>query len=103
MPPVRVRYLGLMPMTKAGYLTTAAVVTLFAVGLFVIALLKGYLPPFRWPWDPLTAPAAGGFPGWVYNHFYELILVGLLGEVLDVVLMLRAFARKEAEQRTTTT
>jgi hypothetical protein len=40
-----------------------------------------------------------GLAGWLYNHFYDICLFLLLAELVDVVVTLRLFARKEAERR----
>jgi hypothetical protein len=99
MEPVRIKHLGLFEVTKSGYLTG----TLIGLSVAAVALLMAYptdmLPPLRWPWDPLPAPHLTGVRGWLYNHFYEFLAFLLLLEVIDIVVTLRLFARKEAEQR----
>ena len=101
MPPVRIKYYGLIWMTKSAYLITTLVVAIFAAGVMALAFLKGALPPFRWPWQPVTNPNAVGFAGLLYNHLYDLILFCLVAEGIDIVVTLRTFARKDAEQNDT--
>jgi hypothetical protein len=99
MEPVSIKYLGLFRVTKSGYLTG----TLIGISVVLVALVIAYptdlLPPLRWPWDPLPAPHLTGVRGWLYNHFYEFLLAVLALEVIDIIVTLRYFARKEAEQR----
>jgi hypothetical protein len=99
MPPVRIRYYGLVRMTKSAYIWTTVIASAFAIGVLVLGRLAGNLPPFRWPWDPIPDPEAVGVIGLLYNHLYDLVLFCVVAEAIDVVMTLRAFARKEAEQR----
>ena len=103
MEPVRIKYYGLFPITKRGYViatTVAALCLLPACGFFlwVAWVAVGSLPPWRWPWE-LPARPARNFGGWVFNYFYWIILVGAFLEMIDVLVVLRRFARKEAEQK----
>ncbi|HEY1375519.1 MAG TPA: hypothetical protein VGF55_01935 [Gemmataceae bacterium] len=99
MEPVRVKYYGLVPMTKSAYLIATLVAVILAVAVVIAGRLVGGLPPFRWPWQPVPWPDAVGVAGWLYNHFYDVVFVCLVAEVIDFVVTLRAFARKEAERR----
>jgi hypothetical protein len=99
MEPVRIKYYGLVRMTKSAYLWTTAIAGAFAIGLLVLGRLAGNLPPFRWPWEPVPEPEAVGVAVWLYNHLYDIVLFCIVAEAIDVVMTLRAFARKEAEQR----
>jgi hypothetical protein len=67
--------------------------------MLLVAIPMGVLPPFHWPWAPAPRPDLPGFFGFLYNHFYEIVVVCLVAELVDNALTLRAFARKEAEQR----
>jgi hypothetical protein len=99
MEPARINYYGLIRMTKSGYLIATLVAALIVAGLLLVLYPAGYLPPFRWPWQPVPRPDADGLGGMVYNHLYDIITVCLLAEMVDIVVTLRAFARKEAELR----
>jgi len=99
MEPVRIKHMGLFSVTKSGYLIGTAI----GLSVVVVALLMTYptglLPAFHWPWDPIPEPNLTGVRGLLYNHFYEFLLIALVLEALDIVVTLRTFARKEAEQR----
>jgi hypothetical protein len=100
--PVRIKYYGLFWITKRGYLIATALAVLFLVPacgyfLWVAWLTVGSLPPWQWPWEPPPRPALN-FGGWVFNYFYWIILAGVVLEMIDILVVLRRFARKEAEQ-----
>jgi hypothetical protein len=102
MKPVRIKYYGLIWMTKRAYLLTTLI-----LGLMVLAFFGGIavadasrLPPFHWPWDPVPANAAPGFEGWFVHHFWTIIFVFCLAELVDILVTLHKFAQKEAEQAT---
>lgn len=100
---VRIKYYGLFWITKRAYLIATALGVLFLVaacGFFLWLSWAGLgsLPPWRWPWEPPTRPALN-FGGWVFNYFYWIILVGVFLEMIDILVVLRRFAHKEAEQR----
>jgi len=99
MEPVRIRHMGLFSVTKSGYLIGTAI----GLSVIAVALLMTYptglLPPFHLPWEPAPEPNLTGLRGWLYNHFYEVLLALLVVEAIDIVVTLRTFARKEAEQR----
>ena len=98
MEPVRIKYYGLVWMTKRSYLVTTAVAGVGAALILGVAAAAGLLPPFRWPWEEPALPGTG-FGPWFYNHLYLILGVLLLLEVVDIVTVLRKFARKEAEQK----
>jgi hypothetical protein len=99
MEPVRIKYYGLLRMTKSAYLWTTVITGALALGLLILGRLTGHMPPFRWPWDPVPDPEAVGFVGLLYNHLYDIVLFCFVAEAIDVVTTLRAFTRKEADQR----
>jgi hypothetical protein len=99
MKPVWIKYYGLIPMTKMGYLIATAVAGLFAAAALAVLLALGQAPPFHWPWEPVPRPGLPGLGPWLYNHLYEVLLVLFILEGIDLVLTLRRFAEKEAEQR----
>ncbi len=98
MEPVRIKYYGLVAMTKRAYLIATAVAA--AVALLVIALAAAFqgLPPFRWPWEEPVVRGKGFVP-WLHNNLYLVLGTLLLLELIDIVTVLRQFAKKEAEQR----
>jgi hypothetical protein len=98
MKPVWIKYYGMIPMTKRGYLMALAVAGGIVFPLLVVGILLGVLPPVSTLWHPDEGMAQRGFPGLLYKYFYWLILVCLVAQALDTTLTLRAFARKEAEQ-----
>src|SRR5262249_51018862 len=99
MKPVWIKYYGLIPMTRFGYLLTLGIACLCAaLGLIALAL-AGRLPPFSTLWEPDPAVRNAGAGGWMYNHLFQILLVCLLAQIIDTLATLRAFAKKEAEQR----
>jgi hypothetical protein len=99
MEPVQIRYYGLFWLTKSGYLIGTLIAACGVVVGFLMAYPTGYLPPPRWPWEPVPDPYLTGARGWLYNHLYDLALFCLVMEAIDIVVTLRRFARKEAERR----
>ena len=99
MKPVRIKYYGLFWMTKRAYLLTTLAAGVFAVLVFTVLLVGANdVPPFSWPWEPMPANLAPGFRGWFYHYFWSLILLFLCAEAIDILVTLRKFAAKEAEQ-----
>jgi len=43
--------------------------------------------------------AGSGWAAWFFNHVYAILLVLILCEGIDILIVLRRFARLEAEQR----
>jgi hypothetical protein len=99
--PVWIKYYGVIPMTKTGYLITLAAAGGFAVLLLAFAGIGGFLPPLSTMWrhDPRVAAEIGAFAGWFYNWFWWLLLFFFAAQAIDTYCTLRVFARKEAEQR----
>ena len=95
MEPVRIKYFGLIPMTRTAYLVTTAVSGGAVVVLVLFAVSLGIVPFRQLPWDPALAPF--GLEGWFWNWWTLGFLVIL--EAFDVWITLRQFARREAEQR----
>jgi hypothetical protein len=98
MKPVRIKYYGLIPMTRRAYLIATAIASVFAVTIWAVAVALGHLPPLNWPWKQDQIPGTGPWP-WFYNHVYWFLLVCLVAEALDVFVTLRTFARKGALER----
>jgi hypothetical protein len=97
MRPVKIKYLGLIPLSRRAYLTALAVAGVVACGMLIVAAIADTLPPLPTLWEaPLWDSTQG--PGfWLYANFYRIILVCLIGEALDAYFVLRRFAKKEAE------
>ena len=95
MNPVRIKYYGLFWMTKRTYL----IVTACAGAAIVLLLLAGFVlvpdrvPPFNWPWEPVPP-----YTGWLYHHFWTFILACTIAEMVDILVTLHKFRKKEAEQ-----
>jgi hypothetical protein len=99
MKPVWIKYYGLIPMTKWGYLialiTAGAVVSL----MILMAAVAGLLPPLDTMWSRRHHVPSSNTGAWLYNYCYWLLLVCLVAQAIDTLITLRTFARKEAEQR----
>jgi hypothetical protein len=97
---VRLKYYGLIWVTKRGYLIgTVVTAAILAIGL-VAGYAAGVLPPLSTMWGEQW-PAARLTPWpWLYSCLYWLILVGVIIEVFVTIRMLRRFAEKETEKRT---
>ena len=98
MQPIRINYWGMTPITKRGYLIALAFeVTLGALCVAVVLYL-GW-PPLSTLWrQPPTPPRPVPW-FWFYCSFYRILLLCLIAQCLDTFVVLRAFARKEAELR----
>ena len=98
MEPVRIKYYGLFWMTKRTYFILLLGIAFLVAVLFASFAVVGMVPPVRWPGQPLVLRQPGIFP-WVVNNFYPIILALLVAQALDVLFVVRAFAKKEAEQK----
>jgi hypothetical protein len=96
--PVWIRYYGLIPMTRRGYLlalgSAAAVLLLFLVAGAALELL----PPLDTLWSGQHRLPGSGFGTFSYNFLYWVVIVCLTAQVVDTWCTLRIFARAEAEQ-----
>jgi hypothetical protein len=107
MQPVRIKYYGLFWITRRGYLLATLAAAVFAVAVFAVLLVAlpertgpyTWPPPFNAPWEPVPSVLPPGAFSLFYHYFWTLILLLLLAEILDIVVVLRKFAKKEAEQR----
>ena len=97
MQPVRVKYYGLLSLTRQQYLTVQSVLLVLFLILLAAVLALPMPEGLRKAAD--TDPIARSVR-WVWQNFLWLGLAALALEVIETVLMLRKFARKEAEQRT---
>jgi len=97
--PVRIKYYGLIWMTKQTYLILLAAFGGIACGALLIAYLADRLPPLGWPWVRKPLVEGYGFMPFFINNFYFIILVCLVAQTIDTLMVLHKFAQKEAEQR----
>jgi hypothetical protein len=94
MPPVRIKYCGLFWLTRRGYLLLVALTSAVLVGACVVVRLQlGFGPFTQPPWDP--ALRRYHFLAWTWN-WWTLALLLLVP--VEVLLTLRRFARRQAEQ-----
>jgi hypothetical protein len=98
-PPVKINYYGLCRLTRTQYLVATAVAGLFAVVVLFLVAAGDRLPPVHGPWEPLPANAQPGWRGLFFHHFYTIIAVFLLAEIIDIAVTLRKFSKLEAEAR----
>ena len=99
MKPVWIKYWGVIPMTRRGYVVTLTMAAVLALIVLVACALAGRLPPLSTLWEPDPARANQGIVGLLYNYLYWIILACLVAQAFDTMLVLRRFSQKEAEQR----
>jgi hypothetical protein len=99
MKPVWIRYYGLIPMTRRGYLIAVAVMAFLALGFVGYLAVAGHLPPVRtlWQRDPNIDKLGPG--AWLTNRLWLFLVVLLLAAVLETYFVLRRFDEKEAALR----
>jgi hypothetical protein len=98
MQPVRIKYYGLISMTRRGYLISLAVGGIVAAGCLVFGALMGFMPPLRSLWEPVVEKGPA-FYVFCINNLYRFMILCLLLLTLETYMILRKFARKEAEQQ----
>ena len=99
MKPVWIKYWGLIPMTRRGYLVTLTMAAAVAAILVTYWALTRPFPPLRTLWEPDLVMAQFSWRGWLYNYFWWILIIALFAQVIDTMLVLRKFAQKEAEER----
>jgi hypothetical protein len=95
MKPVRIRYYGLIPLTRRTYLVLQVPVLVLLVVLLAVLFLLPAPPHFGIP-EQVLHPVAR----WLLDHLLWIVLLIFILELLDTLFTLRAFARKEAEEQT---
>jgi hypothetical protein len=95
MSAVRIKYLGLIPMTKFAYLVAVAAAGGFALFAVLIAAILGLLPPVDTMWSRQHHLPHSGILAWWHNYLYWFILVCLFAEAIDIYCSLRQFAKKQ--------
>jgi hypothetical protein len=99
MKPVQIKYLGLFWTTKRCYLIENSIAVLVGGSFVALAAACGLLPRLDWPtYQELYLPDDGFLP-WFFNNEDWILLGLLLIGIADTCIVLRIFARKEAEQR----
>jgi len=98
--PIRIKYYGMIWLTKKAYLITTLCVGIIVFGmlLMMMVILGERTPPFTLPWEPAPANTPPGIAGVFYHHFWTLIILVCVAEAIDIAVMLHKFAEKEAEQ-----
>ena len=97
MSPVRIKYYGLIPITKFAYLVALAAAGGFALFVMLIGALLGLLPPLDTMWSLQHHVPQSGIQAWLHNYLYWFIVACLIAEVIDIYCSLRLFAKKEKE------
>ncbi len=99
MSPTRIKYWGLIPMSRRGYLLALGTAALFAAAIFLIFALMGKLPPLRTLWEEVPVRTPTFWQYWFFNNVYRIVVICLIAQAIDTFLVLRRFARKEAEEQ----
>jgi hypothetical protein len=99
MPPVRIKYYGLIPLTRFSYLIALAAAGGFAFFVLLVAALLDALPPLDTMWSRDHHVAQPGVAALITNYMYWLIFLCLIAQVIDTFTTLRLFAKKERDQR----
>jgi hypothetical protein len=99
MKPVWIKYWGLIPMTRRGYVVTLTMGLAVAAILLASFTVAGLLPPLKTLWDRNPDATQDGWQGWLYNYFWWITIVAAVAQAIDTVMVLRKFTQKEAEAR----
>lgn len=95
MDPVRIRHWGLWPITRRTYLISQAGVVLSWLALLVVYLLL----PKPLPRTPQGIEGATLFAWTLLRWIPSVLIVVAIWFVIDLLIVLRLFARKEAERK----
>lgn len=99
MRPVWIKYWGLIPMTRRGYLVTLTMAVAVVAIIVAYCALSGLLPPLKTLWEPNPIAAQDGWRGWLYNYMWWIVIAAIVAQAIDTVMVLRKFAQKEGEER----
>src|SRR5688572_13956153 len=96
MPPVRIKYYGLIPMTKRTYLMALGSSALFALAAVTAFMMLDVAPPLDTMWS--KEHHLPGTDIWVAirNYMWWIIALGVIAQAIDTAITLRSFAKKEA-------
>jgi len=101
MKPVKVRYFGVLPLTRKAYwriLFWVCVATTILV-ILVLTLTSRPVPPFHWPWET-PSPTLKSTADLLYYHYgYTLVAACIIAQIIDAAVMMKKFAAKEQERR----
>jgi hypothetical protein len=99
MKPVKIRYFGILPMTRKLYLNLVVWGWIGVTLLLIVASFAapGRMPPFRGPWES-TPPVVNSTREFLYWHFYDLYFICLVAQVIDAAIMLRKYKAKQEEE-----
>jgi hypothetical protein len=99
MEPVRINYYGVIRLSKKADLWVTAIGWFVGLWLCALAILLDRFPPLSWPWSqPPFVPQVNAWT-WIVNHVYWILWFCIVAQIIDISITLRAFSRKEAEQR----
>jgi hypothetical protein len=96
MEPVRIKYYGILWITRRTYVIIQTMVFAVLAAALVFVLTLPTSPRFGLDLEDPRLPA---LTRWLLGHLLEIVLLTTLLEILDAVFTLRAFARKEQEAR----
>lgn len=100
MKPVKVRYMGIWPMTRRQYLRTViwGWVALILLLMLFTMLRPNRAPAFHWPWDSKSPRLRTLFQTLYGHYFYTILFACIIAQIVDAVIMMRKFREKEAEE-----
>jgi hypothetical protein len=99
MKPVWIKYYGLIPMTKRGYLIALGVTGGIVFWILLVLALLGTFPPLDTMWSRQNHRPGSDLGVWFHNYWYWFLVVCLIAQAIDTWCTLHAFAKKEAEQK----
>ena len=90
MKPIWIKYYGLIPMTRFGYLVALLVSGVLAFVFLLVGVVSGFLPPFDTMWSSRHhVPPSWGGAYWLYNYMWWIILACLVAQGIDTFCTLR--------------
>ncbi len=98
MGPVRIKYYGILWLTRSTYLLLQSIALFLCVVLMAVGFLAMLLTGAAWPHLPAPGDEADFLKQFLVLLFWAGLL-GLLAESAEMYVMLRKFARAEAEQQ----
>jgi hypothetical protein len=101
MKPVKIRYWGILPLTRRGFYIYLIVGWSLAILVVIAAMIYAgdAFPRFRLPWESL--PLGVKFTVWNYlaYNIWSVFILCVIGQLFDIVIMLRKYRQKEEEQQ----
>jgi len=101
MKPVKVWYLGILPLTRRAYLRLLVWVVAVVVIMFMLfyTFRPDLAPPFHWPWAPRDPRLQTTAELFFFHYFYTFVAVCVIAEIVDVAIMMKKYAAKEREAK----